>query len=62
VIPEWRTSRSNGPSEGHVSPNTRHENIMALGRAETSEIGSRDRGSDVIAKVFMSRTTLILTN
>ena len=34
-------------SAGHGCPNTRHEKIKSLGRAET---GSRDRGSDVIAK------------
>ena len=37
---------------GHGCPNTRHEKIMALGRVETAERGRRDRGSDVIAKVF----------
>src|SRR6218665_1126992 len=35
---------------------------MALGRAETAERGRRDRGSDVIAKVFKSRTKLRLKN
>ncbi len=42
---------------GHGCPNTRHEKIMALGRAETAERGSRDRGSDVITKVFTCRCT-----
>ena len=45
VIPEWRTNRSKRPSVVHGCPNTGHEKIMALGRAER---GSRDRGSDVI--------------
>ena len=35
---------------------------MALGRSETAERGSGDRGSDVIAKVFRSRTELRLKN
>ncbi len=35
---------------------------MAMGRAERAERGSRDRGSDVIAKVFRSRTELRLKN
>jgi len=37
---------------------------MALGRAETAERESRDRGSDVIAQVFTcrSRTKLRLKN
>ena len=47
---------------GHGCPNTRHEKIMALGRAETAERGSRDRGSDVIAKAFRSRTEFRLKN
>ena len=42
--------------------NTKHEKIMALGKAETAERGSRDRGSDVIAKVFRNRTELRLKN
>jgi len=46
---------------GHGCPNTRHEE-MALGRAETVERGSRDRVSDVIAKVFRSRADLRLKN
>jgi len=33
---------------------------MASGRAERAKRGSRDRGSDVIAKVFRSRTELRL--
>jgi len=40
----------------------RHEKIMALGRAEMAERGSRDKGSNVIAKIFRSRTELRLTN
>ena len=47
---------------GHGCPNTRHEKSMALGRAETAERGSRDRRSDVITKVFRSRTALGLKN
>src|SRR6218665_215018 len=35
---------------------------MALGRAETAERGSRDRSSNLIAKVFRSRTELRLKN
>jgi len=35
VIPEWRTNREKCPSVGHGCPTTRHEKIMALGRAET---------------------------
>jgi len=35
---------------------------MALGRAEMVERGSRDRGANVIAKVFRSRTELRLKN
>jgi len=45
---------------GHGCPNTRHEKIMALGRAEMAERGGRDRESDVIATVFKSRTELRL--
>ena len=37
AIPEWRTNRSKGPGVGHGCPNTRHEKIMALGRAERAE-------------------------
>jgi len=36
---------------GHGCPNTRHEKIMASGRAETAEGRSRYRVSDVIANV-----------
>jgi len=35
---------------------------MVMRRAETAERGSRDRGSDLIAKVFRSRTELRLKN
>jgi len=35
---------------GHGYPNMRHEKIMALGRAEGTERGSRDGGSGVTAK------------
>jgi len=35
---------------------------MALGREEMVERGNRDRESDVIAKVFRSRTELRLKN
>ena len=35
---------------------------MALGRAEMAERGRRDRRSDVISKVFRSRTELRLKN
>jgi len=45
---------------GHGCPSTSHEKIMALGRADRTEEGSRNRGSDVIAKVFRSRTKLRL--
>jgi len=62
VISEKRTNRSKGSSVGHHSPNTRHRKIIALGRPERAERGSRDRGSDVIAKVFRSRTELRLKN
>jgi len=51
VIPERRNYRSKGPSVGHGCPNTMHERTMALVRDETAERGSRDRGSDLIAKV-----------
>jgi len=51
VIPDRRTYRSKGPSVGHGCPNTMHERIMALGREDTAERGSRDRGSDLIANV-----------
>ena len=44
---------------GHSCPNTRHEKIMALRRAQR---GSRDRGLDLIAKVFRSTTKLKLKN
>jgi len=47
---------------GHGCPNTTHEKIMALGRAEMAERGRRDRGSDVIAKVVRSKTELRLKN
>ena len=46
----------------HGCPNTKHEKIMALGRADTAERRSRDRGSDVIAEVFRNRTELRLKN
>ena len=62
MIPEWRTNRSKGPSVGHGCPNIRHEKIIALGKAETAERGSRDRGLYVSAKVFRSRTELRLKN
>ena len=62
MIPERGTNRSKGPSVGHGCPNMRQEKIMALGRAETAERGSRDTESEVIAKVFRSRTELRLTN
>ena len=42
---------------GHGCPSIRHEKIMALGRVETEERGSRYRGSDVITKVFTCRCT-----
>jgi len=35
---------------------------MTLGRVETAERRSRDRGSDVIANLFRSRTELRLKN
>ena len=35
--PELRTNKSYGPSVGHGCPNTRHEKIMALGRAERGQ-------------------------
>ena len=41
---------------------TRHRNITALGRAEKAERRSRDKGSDVIAKVFRNRKELRLKN
>ena len=59
MIPELRTNRSKGPSVGHGRPSTRHEKIMPLGLAER---GSRNRRSDLIAKVFRSRTELRLKN
>jgi len=43
---------------GHGCPNTRNEKIMALGRAEAAEKGSRDKRSDVIVKVFNGTTEL----
>ena len=53
-----RTNRSKGPSVAHCCPNTRHDKSIALGRADSAEIGSRVRGSDVIAHIFKSRTNL----
>ena len=38
------TNRSKRHNVGRGCPNTRHEKIMALGRAETTERASRDRG------------------
>jgi len=35
---------------------------MVLGREETAERASRDRGSNMIAKIFRSRTELRLKN
>src|SRR6218665_376632 len=44
-------------------PNTRHEEIMALGRVETAERRREIyRWSDVIANLFRSRTELKLKN
>ena len=47
-------------SVGYGCANTKHEKIMALRGAVTAERGSRDRRSDVIAKVFRSRAVLRL--
>jgi len=47
---------------GHGCHNTRREKIMELERAETAERGSRDWGSDLITKIFRSRTELRLKN
>jgi len=58
------TNRSKGPGVGHGCPNTRHEKIMALDKAETAERGSKDtyRGSELSAKVFRCTTELRLKN
>ena len=45
VIQERKINRSKGPSVGRDCPNMRHEKIMALGRDETAERESRDRGT-----------------
>jgi len=45
---------------GYGCPNTRNEKIMALGKAETAEKGSRDKRSDVIITVFNGTTELRL--
>ena len=37
----------------HSCPNTRNKKIRALGRAESAERGSRDRGSDMIGNYFI---------
>jgi len=60
AVPKGRTNRCKGPGLSHGFPDTRKKKIMAMRRFERAERGRRE--SDVITKVFRSRTESRLEN
>ena len=55
-----RTNKCKGPALSHGYPDTRKKTIMAVRRLERAARGRKE--SDVITKVFRSRTELRLEN